>query len=305
MKIWVGITDWDWYNFVRDNGLTEVNFWKPSGKSFKAINEGDLFLFKLKAARGGKIVGGGFFTGSSIMPIDWAWKAYERANGAASLGQLKDSVMRYRNDNPRTNANPDIGCIAVSSVFYFDEQDWFDAPGEWRAIVSGKTFSTDTAEGMQLYEQVKYRLQRTAEPKATSRRIIEGAISPEKSNIIELGSFKMNVADAYQRRCAISGERTMPALAATHIIPCNQGGLNEVANGVLLRSDMGALFDAGYITILPDRRIKVSQRIRSEFGNGDAYYAYQNKRLIVTPSDARKAPKRDYLEWHNDCVFIA
>ena len=57
-KIFVGITDGDWYDFLRDRRATEVNFWKPSGRPFKVLDEGDLFLFKLKAARGGRIAGG-------------------------------------------------------------------------------------------------------------------------------------------------------------------------------------------------------------------------------------------------------
>ena len=62
MNVYVGITEWPWYDYLRDHGSTEVNFWKPGGGSFKAISEGDLFLFKMKAAHGGKIAGGGYFT---------------------------------------------------------------------------------------------------------------------------------------------------------------------------------------------------------------------------------------------------
>jgi len=61
MNVYVGITDWSWYDYLRDYDSSEVNFWKPGG-SFKAISEGDLFLFKMKAAHGGKIAGGGYFT---------------------------------------------------------------------------------------------------------------------------------------------------------------------------------------------------------------------------------------------------
>ena len=46
-KIFVGITDGDWYDFLRERRATEVNFWKPSGRPSK-----------LKAARGGRIAGG-------------------------------------------------------------------------------------------------------------------------------------------------------------------------------------------------------------------------------------------------------
>ncbi len=31
MKIWVGLTDDDWFSFLRELAPDEVNFWQPSG----------------------------------------------------------------------------------------------------------------------------------------------------------------------------------------------------------------------------------------------------------------------------------
>jgi putative restriction endonuclease len=63
VKLYVGITDYDWFILLASkNGLEEVNFWRPSASSsFKALQPGEMFLFKLHAPRN-FIVGGGFFT---------------------------------------------------------------------------------------------------------------------------------------------------------------------------------------------------------------------------------------------------
>ena len=83
----------------------------------------------------------------------------------------------------------------------------------------------------------------------------------------------MLVTDAYNRRCAVTGERTLPVLQAAHIKPYAESGPNRVSNGLLLRSDLHILFDRGYVTINRDYRLEVSPRIREEFENGRQYYA--------------------------------
>lgn len=158
MKLYVGITDWSWYDYLRDHHYDEVNFWKPSGGAFKAINEGDLFLFKMKAAHGEKIAGGGFFTRYLTMTVDWAWRAFGDENGVNNLAELSDAIERYRTKKGLPEENPRIGCIILNDVFYFDERDWFDAPGKWNGVVTGKSRSLDDPEGKWLYDQTMLRL---------------------------------------------------------------------------------------------------------------------------------------------------
>ena len=51
MKGFIGVTDYDWYDFLRvQPDLDEVNFWRPSGKGM-ALAPGTPFLFKLKVYR--------------------------------------------------------------------------------------------------------------------------------------------------------------------------------------------------------------------------------------------------------------
>lgn len=60
------------------------------------------------------------------------------------------------------------------------------------------------------------------------------------------------MTDSYERRCAISGEKTLPILDAAHIRAYDAGGEHTPSNGLLLRTDIHRLFDLGYVTIGPD-----------------------------------------------------
>lgn len=53
MKIYVGVTDSEWFDYLSSlPEIDEVNFWQLSGDStFKALNPGEMFLFKLHSPR--------------------------------------------------------------------------------------------------------------------------------------------------------------------------------------------------------------------------------------------------------------
>ena len=77
LRAYVGVTDWDWYQFLRARGSTEVNFWQPSGgRRFGAIPQGAPFLFKTHYSHGNRIVGGGFLSGWASLPMSRAWEFF-------------------------------------------------------------------------------------------------------------------------------------------------------------------------------------------------------------------------------------
>jgi hypothetical protein len=84
VRLYVGITDYDWFKLHAANPLVEeVNFWKPSSqRGFKVLQWGEPFLFKLKARR--VIGGGGFFTKFLQLPLSLAWE------GASALCRSSD-----------------------------------------------------------------------------------------------------------------------------------------------------------------------------------------------------------------------
>ena len=111
------------------------------------------------------------------------------------------------------------------------------------------------------------------------------------------------VTDIYARKCAVTGEKTLPALEAAHIRPYGAGGRHELENGLLLRRDIHRLFDTGYVTITPNLAFEVSGRIREEFENGRDYYALHGRR-IATPTRPHPRPNPKYLAWHNENRFL-
>ena len=57
MRFFVGVTDNAWYRHLAALRPDEVNFWRPSGRGFSAIEVGEPFLFKLHSPKN-YIVGG-------------------------------------------------------------------------------------------------------------------------------------------------------------------------------------------------------------------------------------------------------
>jgi putative restriction endonuclease len=80
------------------------------------------------------------------------------------------------------------------------------------------------------------------------------------------------------------------------------GGLHEPTNGLLLRRDIHALFDGGYVTVTPDLKFHVSRRIKEEFENGRHYYALDGQ-SITLPIATSWNPDPNALKWHNNECF--
>lgn len=301
MQFWVGVTDKDWFEFLSNRQPDEVNFWQPSGKPLaNFLAPGVPFLFKLHSPQN-FIVGGGFFVRFSRLPARLAWDALGEKNGTASYQELRARLARYRTPG---GVEPEIGCNLLNSPFFWEERDWIPSPDSWAPnIVRGKTFDTGTADGFALWEQVQMRLQ--AQP-ARNDELRDERYGDEYLTRARLGqgAFRVLVTDAYERRCAISGERTLPVLQASHIKPYSQQGPHRVSNGLLLRSDLHTLFDQGYLTVTDEHVIEVSARIREQFSNGKDYYRYHGKPLEVLPARNDERPARDFLRWHAENVYL-
>ncbi len=303
MKIWVGVTDGDWYAFLREREPDEVNFWQPSGgRKFKALAPGEPFLFKLHSPRN-FIAGGGFFIRHTTLPCSLAWSAFGEKNGVADTGAFLQRIRKYRRTH-EAEPDPTIGCSILTEPFFWPDDQWIPAPSDWaRNIVQGKTYDSHEPAGAALWQEVLARLaldDRNMEIREDVPRY--GADYLARARLGQ-GAFQILVTEAYRKRCAITGERTLPVLQASHIQPYAAAGPNLVSNGMLLRSDLHILFDRGYMTVTPDYRVEVSKRIREEFENGRAYYAHHGQVLAVLPSASADRPGREFLRWHNERVF--
>ena len=308
MNLYVAVTDTGWFEYLAALQPDEVNFWRPKEtRAFRALSAYEPFLFKLRKPSD-CIVGGGFFVSYSALPLSVVWDAFEVKNGASSVSDLAEKIDRYRGSSS-FEPDPLIGCIVLTSPFFFSEPDWIPTPQSWSPnLIQGKTYSTGEPDGAALWAAVQERLARDTVPLVgyppadqLPRYGAEMLMHPRLGQ----GGFRVLVTEAYHRKCAMTGERTLPVLQAAHIKPYSQDGPHDVRNGLLLRSDLHTLLDRGFLTITPDYRVEVSQRIRKQYENGRDYYKMHGKHLVVLPDRAIDRPSPDFIEWHNHKIYAA
>ncbi len=300
VSLYIANTDNDWFDFLSSRGgLTEVNFWQPGGKEFHAIEAGELLAFRLKSPRD-KIGGFGVLSSSSVLPLQIAWETFREANGVISYDALRAAIARYRPDeNVGTATN--IGCRILVEPLFLPANSWIDLPPSWsRNIVGGKRYSTDVAEGLDLWN-------RLLEAAPLGNEISEPAVRYGSPTLITprlgQGAFRIAVTEAYNRQCAVSDGKVLPALDAAHIRPYSEGGLHIKANGILLRKDIHSILDAGYATVDTEYRFVVSNKVKEVFNNGEEYRRLHGKQLRL-PRRQADWPNLDFLRWHNNERYL-
>lgn len=308
VRLFVAVTDKSWFDQLSASAPhDEVNFWQPSGTTqFRALQAGELFLFKLHAPNN-FIVGGGIFGHASIAPLSLAWDAFGLKNGVSNRTEMRARIASYRRDPILMDdrQDPVIGCRILTQPFFWSRDLWLAVPESWSPnIVRGKGFSTEEKDGQYLWSAVTDRLSsvpeiQNAEPIAAERYGKPTLIKPRLGQ----GAFRLTITDSYERRCAVSGEKTLPILDAAHIRAFESGGEHTPSNGLLLRTDIHRLFDLGYVTVSHDGRFEVSSRLKADFDNGRHYYDLQGT-VVRSPRDKAAIPSAEALAWHREHRYL-
>ncbi len=304
------VTDYDWFQFLgRQPDLDEVNFWRPSDtRTPQQLKPGTPVLFKLRKRYGNWIVGWGVFAKHDVLPAWWAWDLFGVKNGAATFAEMRQRIERLRpgHSAPRSaNAEYNIGCLMLASPMFLPRDSWVRPPADWpENAVQGKAYDLSRGEGARVWRECQERtaafgvpplVQEPSGPRHGEPMLIRPRLGQ--------GLFRVSVADAYRRACAVTGEHSLPALEAAHIRPFEQGGEHRISNGLLLRSDIHKLFDRGYVGVTPDLRFIVSDQLRHHFSNGRSYYPLHGQEIARTESIADR-PDPSALEWHLSECFL-
>ena len=289
VRLAVAAAERAWFERVRAApSLDEVNFWSVPPRPLP-LRPGELVLFKL----GDAVWGGGVFAHAGSLPCSVAWEVFGAANGVGSLEDWRAMLPP---------APHDVGCCVLTQPFFFAApialRRW--SPGG----VQLKLYDTREPQGAELWAAVQERLAaRTAASEGFDEDVRRFGHPVLIRPRLGQGAFRLVVTDLYARRCAVTGERTLPALEAAHIRPFARGGEHRADNGLLLRRDIHRLFDLGYVTVTPDLRFEVSPRIRGEFEDGRDYYALHGKEIAI-PDDPGRRPAPAALAWHNAHLFL-
>jgi putative restriction endonuclease len=136
-------------------------------------------------------------------------------------------IRRYRRENDAID--PVIGCNVLAEPFFFASADWIPVPNSWATnIVQGKSYDTTQAEGRELWAAVeRVRDLRLANAHTINEPPVIAGVRFGAEYLtrgrLGQGAFRVLVTDAYQRRCAVTGEKTLPVLEAAHIRPLFRG----------------------------------------------------------------------------------
>lgn len=211
-------------------------------------------------------VGGfGLFTRAAVLPIWEAWDVFGLANGVADRDSLLLRLGRLSHGAEKGITIDDwIGYLAIAEPVFFPPDSWVPVPSDWsRSIVSGKGYDLTTGEGRRLYEAC---LESAAASDQAVEWSVEALSAARRGKPLEVrprlgqATFRIAVLDAYSRRCAITGERSLPVIEASHIQPFSHGGSHVVSNGLPLRRDIHRLFDLGYVSVRPTARSRSAKR---------------------------------------------
>ena len=259
-------------------------------------------MFRLKSPRN-MIAGYGVLSHDLILPVSLAWEAFGIKNGAPTLREMRARVERYRGV-AQAHGDYAIGCRILTQPVFLPYERWIPQPKSWAAqTVVTKRYSTDQEEGRELWnavtaaDNVVNSIRGFAEEQ---RRFGEPTLIAPR---LGQGAFRIAIIDAYGRTCAVSGGKVLPALEAAHIRPYADGGGHQVSNGILLRRDIHSVFDAGYVTVDENLRFVVSDRVKTDFNNGNEYRRLHGV-TISTPPITEYQPDRAALRWHNEEKFL-
>src|ERR1019366_8062333 len=110
VKLYVAITDSDWFNFLSELRPDEANFWQPSAsESFRVLSPGAPLLFKLHSPND-FIVGGGFFSHYTVLPASFTWSAFGQKNGATDEREMRRRIEKYRRIQAGSGEDYAVGC---------------------------------------------------------------------------------------------------------------------------------------------------------------------------------------------------
>lgn len=111
--------------------------------------------------------------------------------------------------------------------------------------------------------------------------VAEGKRVEQVRRVIREGQaeFRKRLLAHYGAACMVTGTAEASVIDAAHIVPYNGAATNALSNGLLLRKDIHAMFDAGLLMIGSDLFVYVAERVRDPH-----YRSLDGKELRLTAS---------------------
>lgn len=292
----VGTTDLRWHEkFLNEPFEGLINFWTPTPWSVR-LPTGIRWFFMLKSPVR-KIGGFGTFVGYREGTVSEAWARYGSGNGVTSSEELDARVRAYaekRSVEP-VISDPRIGFIELADCVFL--------PAELQ--MSAEELGISFAKEIVKFKRFEGELLLPFEDEFPTPDTEFSLVPPSDAQraLVEMKKrvgqslFRRQVLAAYGGSCAFTGTTLSHVLDAAHIQPFVSLASNHVQNGITLRKDVHALFDAGLIAVGGDYRIIVAPPLR-----GSVYEALEGV-VMRLPKHLADNPSPAALKLHREDVF--
>lgn len=119
--------------------------------------------------------------------------------------------------------------------------------------------------------------------------------------------FREALLSSYHYTCCITKIQISGLLVASHIKPwsiCNQSEKTNPRNGLLLNAFHDRAFDKGYISISKDLKLIVSEKVDKYANNEFSREWLKSLNGLEINRPEKFLPAPEFIEYHNDAVFI-
>ena len=127
-------------------------------------------------------------------------------------------------------------------------------------------------------------------------------VETRRARIARSSAFPRRVGREYQWTCAVSGislrsPEGLSEIEASHVVPVNEGGTDDVRNGLALCKTLHWAFDRGLFGINDDRRVYVPPKVLNLRANG--FLKRFNGRRIAEAETVTMRVHQQALAWHS------
>lgn len=190
------------------------------------------------------------------------------------------------------------GIKGAANVSKLDKEIWQEFYRHWDILIF---------ESEKLLAKYKNTTVEQLYPVSEEESFAEGNTREQMVKLrINQSVFRSTILAAYNNSCCITGINETALLVAGHIRPWAEDVKNRLnpRNGIALNALHDKAFEAGFITITTDYRIKISPKImKQQIGySQDLFGRYEDKQIIL-PS--RFLPDTEFLKYHNEERFIS
>lgn len=313
-KYYIAITEKEWVDCLKkyqNDELDCVNFWSPDTRNINYLEQGELFLCKLRNRKSdlnqnGAIVGGGFVRKIEYLDYSDAWEQYGYRNGSETedifIDRIENAKKKSKNDDHR------VRCIILERPFFFDVDNYLEEPSNWKSNYQpGKEYNTKHEVDKQIYDSIMLNLSDMVTQCDYIIQKIENSfegkqyIGEEKEAIrkvrVNQGIFRDKLIKRYNK-CCLCNISNKVFLTASHIKPWSDSNNKEkldIDNGLLLCKNHDALFDKGFISFDNNGEIMISSRL----ANNEKEEMSIDEMMKINLTEGNKK----YLAFHRKNIF--